>query len=182
MIRIYLSLLFLIFTTITVSFAQNVGINATGALPDPSAMLDISSNTNGLLIPRMTTTERNSISNPAIGLYIYNLTTKTFDVYNGTTWNSLGYENSSVVNVRSFSDLPAPSGNAINLDPLKTYNFVGLINIGANYIEMNGAVVKGTNPIQDGIISTTSGAILRSTDQIVFIEKLAVVPASSSTK
>src|SRR5690606_12733598 len=125
--------------TVQFSYSQNVGINATGALPDPSAMLDISSNSGGLLIPRMSTTERDNITNKATGLYIYNLTTKTFDVWNGTAWKSLGYENSSVVNVQSLGDLPTPQSGKITLKASKTYNFVGIVDISPNYIDMNGA-------------------------------------------
>jgi len=33
--------------------AQNIGINSTGATPDPSAMLDVSSTTGGVLVPRV---------------------------------------------------------------------------------------------------------------------------------
>lgn len=180
--KIYLSLLFVLQVALTSLFAQNVGINPTGALPDPSAMLDIASTSGGLLIPRMTTAQRNAIVSPAVGLYIYNLTTKTFDVYNGATWSSLGTNNSNVVNVQSLADLPAPDGNAINLDDKKTYNFVGLVNISPYYLNLNGAVVKGTNPLQDGVRSNVSGAVLRSVDQIVYLEKLIVIPGSAATK
>lgn len=175
--------LVIIFQLVSLSvFAQNVGINAIGASPDPSAMLDISSTKSGLLIPRMTTAERDAIASPANGLYIYNITTNAFNVYNGVSWASLGYENSNVVTVKSLADLPAPVSGAINLEPTKTYNFSGLVNISPYYINMNGAVIRGTNPIQDGVRSNVSGAILRSVDQIVFIEKLLVVPASGATK
>jgi len=61
----------LTFITVTFSFAQNVAINATGALPDNSAMLDVSSTTKGFLPPRMTQSQRNSISLPATGIIIY---------------------------------------------------------------------------------------------------------------
>ncbi|MGV3503540.1 MAG: hypothetical protein ACO1O1_07515 [Adhaeribacter sp.] len=161
--------------------AQNVGINATGNLPDPSAMLDVSSTTGGLLIPRMTTAQRDAIASPAVGLYIYNTTTKTFNVFNGSIWAALGYENSDVITVRSLADLPDPVGGAITLESAKTYSFSGLVNISPYYINMNGAVVKGINPIQDGVRSTVSGAVLRSVDQHVYLEKLLVVPASAST-
>jgi len=53
------------------TFAQNVGINNDGSQPDNSAMLDISSTNKGLLIPRMTETERDAIESPADGLLIY---------------------------------------------------------------------------------------------------------------
>jgi uncharacterized protein (TIGR02145 family) len=51
-------------------FAQ-MGINTDNSAPDPSAMLDVKSTTKGLLIPRMTLTERDAISNPATGLLIF---------------------------------------------------------------------------------------------------------------
>lgn len=48
---------------------QNIGIGTTQ--PDKSAVLDIQSADKGLLIPRMTLSQRNLISNPADGLMIY---------------------------------------------------------------------------------------------------------------
>lgn len=51
--------------------AQNVGINEDGSPPDPSAILDIRSTTKGLLVPRMTTAEREAIVSPANGLIVF---------------------------------------------------------------------------------------------------------------
>ncbi|MCA6364985.1 MAG: hypothetical protein IM638_18285 [Bacteroidetes bacterium] len=69
--------------------AQNVGINATGATPDASAMLDVVSTTRGLLIPRMTSAQRTAIATPATGLYVYDTTTNSFWFYNGTIWTEM---------------------------------------------------------------------------------------------
>ena len=55
-----------LFTATT--FAQ-VGINTE--TPDASAALDITSTTGGLLVPRMTETQRDAISPAATGLMIY---------------------------------------------------------------------------------------------------------------
>lgn len=68
----------------TPAFSQNVAINATGANPHASAALDVSSTNKGLLIPRMTITERNAISNPARGLIVYNLTDSCLNVFDGS--------------------------------------------------------------------------------------------------
>lgn len=68
------------------SYAQNVGINATGAPPNASAMLDISSTTSGLLIPRMTSAQRTAIATPATGLLVYDTSLNMFYYYNGTMW------------------------------------------------------------------------------------------------
>jgi len=69
--------------------AQNVGISTNGSTPDPSAMLDINSNIGGLLIPRMSTNERNNIPSPAQSLIIYNTTTECFETYVNNTWQTI---------------------------------------------------------------------------------------------
>ncbi|MCC6599783.1 MAG: hypothetical protein IT223_03820, partial [Crocinitomicaceae bacterium] len=66
--------------------SNGVSINNSGAVPDPSAILDVSSTTKGALIPRMTQTERNAISNPALGLQVFNTTTNCLNMWNGSTW------------------------------------------------------------------------------------------------
>lgn len=63
-----------------------VGVSA----PDASAIAQIDSTTQGLLAPRMTTTERNAIVAPATGLTVYNTTTNTIDYYTGSAWAQLG--------------------------------------------------------------------------------------------
>ncbi|MGZ5253176.1 MAG: hypothetical protein ACXWV4_02275 [Flavitalea sp.] len=166
------------------SSAQNIGINATGDLPNSKAMLDISSTTSGLLIPRMTTIQRDAIESPPIGLQIFNTTTNTLNIFRGIQWESVTFSNpgSNLVHVYSLADLPAPSGNVITLNPGKMYVFSGIINISPNYLNLNGAGLKGTDPAKDGVMSTVAGGVLRSTNVDVFIENLAVVPASGSTK
>ncbi len=64
--------------------AQNVGIGTTA--PHVSAALEIKDTTKGLLIPRMTTAQRDAITSPAVGLMILNLDDKCADIYNGTAW------------------------------------------------------------------------------------------------
>ncbi|NTW31027.1 MAG: hypothetical protein HGB12_00055 [Bacteroidetes bacterium] len=68
-------------------FSQGVSINTTGAAADNSAMLDVSATNQGMLIPRMTTTNRDLISSPAEGLLIYNTTTKCFEAFVNGAWN-----------------------------------------------------------------------------------------------
>lgn len=65
----------------------NVGIGNSS--PHASAALEISSTSRGLLIPRMTESERDGISSPAIGLQIYNTNTNKFNYYNGSSWVTL---------------------------------------------------------------------------------------------
>ncbi|MEO6721965.1 MAG: hypothetical protein ABIN67_16475, partial [Ferruginibacter sp.] len=86
-------------------YAQNIAINELGNLPDTSAMLDVSSATKGLLTPRLTTTQQNSIPLPANGLLIYNTTENTFKVNRGTpaapNWTTLGFGSGSTTNTLS---------------------------------------------------------------------------------
>lgn len=84
--KIYLVVTLGVTAVCTSLYSQNVAINATGAAPNASAMLDISSTTSGLLIPRMTTAQRIAIATPAAGLKVYDATTNTFWYFNGTTW------------------------------------------------------------------------------------------------
>jgi uncharacterized protein (TIGR02145 family) len=67
-------------------FCQSVGINQTGAAPNSSAILDVESTSKGFLPPRMTTEERNAISNPATGLIIFNTTTGSLNYYFSGSW------------------------------------------------------------------------------------------------
>ncbi len=70
-------------------FGQNVAINSSGAAPHKSAMLDIASTTQGVLIPRMTDEQRKNLKDPAHGLMIYNTTSKMFNFYNDKGWQRI---------------------------------------------------------------------------------------------
>jgi hypothetical protein len=88
-------------------FAQNVSINSDGSLPDNSAMLDVSSTTKGLLLPRMTTTQQNSIALPANGLSIFNTTLNTIMINTGTpaspVWSGLFSGTIDTASISNFS-------------------------------------------------------------------------------
>jgi hypothetical protein len=71
------------------SFAQNVGIGT--ATPNASAQLDVSSTTKGMLVPRMTDAEKNAITSPPQGLMIFNITTNSFQFYNGVAWLNISH-------------------------------------------------------------------------------------------
>jgi hypothetical protein len=64
--------------------AQGVGINSAGSPPDQSAILDVSSSSQGTLFPRMTAAERDAIVNPATGLFIFNLDCMALNFNAGT--------------------------------------------------------------------------------------------------
>ena len=67
--------------------AQGVGIGT--ATPNNAAMLDVQSTTKGMLIPRMTTSERIAITGVK-GLIVFDNTSSSFWFYNGSAWTELG--------------------------------------------------------------------------------------------
>lgn len=71
-----------------VAVAQpNVAINSTGAPAAASAMLDVSSTTGGMLVPRMTEAEKMAIAGPVDGLIIYQTDLGAgFWYYDGSTF------------------------------------------------------------------------------------------------
>ena len=55
-----------------------------GDIPDPSAALDIRSTEKGVLLPRLTTAERDAVSSPATGLTIFNTSSNCLEANLGT--------------------------------------------------------------------------------------------------
>ncbi len=64
-------------------FAQSVSINTDATAPHNSAMLDIKSDSKGLLMPRLTTLQRTSIPGPATGLTVFDMDTYSYWMYRG---------------------------------------------------------------------------------------------------
>jgi hypothetical protein len=72
---------------------SNVGIGTLN--PDPSALLEMQATDKGMLIPRMTSTQRSSIVSPATGLLVYQTDSlspaapATFWYFDGTIWRPI---------------------------------------------------------------------------------------------
>lgn len=94
----------------TISYAQNVGvaINANGAAPHSSSMLDINATNKGLLIPRVNLSDlsdNTTITTPATGLLVYNEAasgtapnnvTPGFYFWAGSNWSRLNNSSSNL--------------------------------------------------------------------------------------
>jgi len=68
----------------------SLGMAIGAATADTSAILDLTSTTEGFLPPRMTTVEMNAIGSPASGLMVFDRTTSQWMGYNGSSWVILG--------------------------------------------------------------------------------------------
>ncbi|MFT3681955.1 MAG: hypothetical protein QM791_16900 [Ferruginibacter sp.] len=141
------------------NFPSSGAASIGSASADASAVLDLVSTTQGLLIPRMTLTERNAIASPAAGLVIYNTTLNSYDVYNGTYWNSIGKGPGSVVNnVFGNNSLTSITTGKLNVaigDSTLSANTTGNENmaIGVNALKSNVAgsrnVAIGSNVLRN---------------------------------
>ena len=83
-------ILFILFFSSSILLQAQVGVGTSS--PDGSAALDVSSTSQGLLPPRMTALQRNSISNPAAGLVLWCTdcgSNGELQVYNGTEFTNV---------------------------------------------------------------------------------------------
>lgn len=94
---------------------NGVSISSGSSVADPTAMLDVQSTTKGILIPRLTTVERDAIVNPATSLIIYNSTDLSFQYFDGSNWKVIGDQESSIENMAS-SDLTFTENRSHNLN------------------------------------------------------------------
>lgn len=118
--NLYLFLLLIPFAAV----AQGVTIGSNNP-PDPSAVLDLQSTQQGLLLPRLTSVQRNAIVNPVAGLMIYNTDLNCYEGYfPNSGWKSLecdcnSYPNASFVSpstsVNVATPFQAPAGGGTYL-------------------------------------------------------------------
>jgi len=123
----------------------STGIGATSTI-NASAILQVTSTTQGILPPRMTTTQRDAISSPATGLQVYNTTTNTNDFYNGTAWAS-GASGTYVTSVTGTSPIVSSGGTtpAISI-PVATTSVSGYLS-STDWTTFNNKQAALTNPV-----------------------------------
>ncbi|HKR07312.1 MAG TPA: hypothetical protein VJY62_21940, partial [Bacteroidia bacterium] len=114
------------------AFSQNgVGINPTGAAADPSAMLDVSSTTKGILVPRMTAAQRAALVLPATGLMVFQTDGSTGYYFNTGTPVTPGW---ILVNDAAAlsGTVPVASGGTGAVNPNNARGNLGAAASGAN--------------------------------------------------
>jgi hypothetical protein len=113
--------IFTFFTYIGVH-AQSVRISDTQGSPHPSAGLDLQFQNKGLLLPRLTTTQRNTIPTPTPGLQIYNTTTQCVETFFPSGWQPVACNCSSFPNP-SFTLLGGSTSAPVTFSPSSQGSF-----------------------------------------------------------
>ncbi len=85
------------FLSIAAGFAQGVSVNDNGLTADPNAMLDVSSHSKGVLVPRLRTNERISIISPSEGLLVYDIDSHSFWFAFGGIWKEILHSGTPIV-------------------------------------------------------------------------------------
>ncbi|MEN9304575.1 MAG: hypothetical protein RL264_3004, partial [Bacteroidota bacterium] len=154
---------------------KNVGIN--NLTPDNSAILDISSTEKGLLIPRMTSTQRNAISLPQNGLMIFNTTSNAMEINTGTTtspiWSSVSTATSSTNLYTSDGTL---SANRVVTQGANTLSFTSTATNGFSVDGATFSVDAANNRVGVGTSSPVANAALdvTSTNSGLLIPRLSL--------
>jgi hypothetical protein len=137
------------FSSLYFATAQ-VAINTTSATPDTSAMLDVSSTTKGMLVPRMTAIQRTTITTPATGLLVYDTTLGQFYYYNGSTWSAILITESDP-KIGSLTNNYMPRWNGSTLTNSAIYDNTGTrISIGTTTISPESRLALGAYSATEG--------------------------------
>lgn len=152
----------------------NAQIGIGTITPNASSVLDITSTTQGMLTPRMTTIQRNAIATPADGLIVYDTDLKSFYFYSAGTssWIAINSGGSPRLNFKRLragdnlavvlaAELAAGGGSKYLLNTNTLYEINGTVTF--NFpIDLNNAYVQGLDANED-VITRTSGNIFEGT-------------------
>jgi hypothetical protein len=116
------------------TIAQSVGISNGVITPDTSSILEIRSTSKGVLIPRLTTAQRNAIATPATGLMIFNTTTNAFNYYNSSSWIELAASTAMVNSITGTTNRVSIGGTSTN----------PTVDIASNYAGQTSITTLGT--------------------------------------
>jgi len=140
----------------------------TGVNMLQSAIIQFDSTTKGMIVPRMTTTQKNAIASPATSLLVFDTTLNKYTFYNGSIWTVLALN----------TDIPwTQTGNNIrnnNIEnveiQLNTGYFCNFLNSGGTvkaYVDHNGQFLSTSaviSPLYKGgpggipyLLTTTTG-------------------------
>ena len=159
--------MFLVFLFLLFGFIANAQVGIGTITPNSSSILDLTSTTQGLLTPRMTTAQRTAITTPADGLIVYDTDLKVFYYYSAdsTSWMPLSSGVQGRINFKRIKstdnlatiladELAAGGGSKYLLNSSTLYEING--NVTFNFpIDLNNAYLQGVDSNQDVIIRSS---------------------------
>ena len=139
----------------SVQVKSQTGIGTTA--PNVSAKLEIASTDKGLLIPRMTSTQRGNIASPANGLLIYQTDGVVGFYVNTGTAASPAWTRINMDWVRTGNDIAYTAGNVSTTGTLTggSSNTSSISGFGANINSQSGTTYT--------ILATDNGKVIQST-------------------
>jgi hypothetical protein len=168
----------LICSILVTGFAQ-VGIGTIS--PNTSSVLDLTSTTKAFLPPRMTSTQRDQITNPVAGMTIFNTTTTCLEIYRGTGWYNVCTGGTSTP-APTITAIPATDtiGSIITItgtgfsNPV-TVNFPGASNTTATYVNATTltVVVPGGATLGSGSVTVTAGGQTSAASTVTIVASAA---------
>jgi hypothetical protein len=156
----------LFFMIMTTNMFAQVGIGTT--TPNASSILDLTSSTQGMLTPRMSTVQRMAIVSPADGLMVYDTDLKSFFHFDTSisTWDKINtdanYGRIKFKRIKSTDVLAivlaaekAAGSNAKYLLDVNTYYEINGAIILDLPIDLNNAYVSGQDANEDKLVRTS---------------------------
>lgn len=128
------------------------------ASPNGSSLLDVTSTTKGVLIPRMTKAQRDGIVSPATGLLVYQTNnTPGFYYYSGSAWTAVSSKDAS-------KDLSNLTTTAINTSLFP--NATSMLDLGSSSLRWKDAYINNIRFSDGTTLSTASGGGAESDPQV----------------
>lgn len=151
--------------------AQTLQVGNTSTAVNASAALEVNSTSKGLLIPRMSTTDRTGITTPATGLQVYDTTTNSNWYYNGTAWVQSATGTAKFVdgttpadavftggNVGIGTTTPTSKFNVVSSNVVSNYDFPVTIQNTNTSATLTRVLILGTGQADIGIKSSNSSS------------------------
>ena len=110
-------LILFVFLMCLINSQSNAQLGIGTNSPNASAMLDVTATNKGLLLPRMTNSQKNAISNPATGLIVFCTdcgSAGLMNIYNGSDWVRLdgNISNTPSITTTAASSIAATSATS----------------------------------------------------------------------
>jgi hypothetical protein len=169
------------------AFSVNAQIGIGTVTPNASSILDVTSITQGMLTPRMTTAQRTAITSPANGLIVYDTDLNAFEYYDagGVVWRKIYGDAQGRINYKLIkstdvlatvlaAELAAGGGTKYLLNTNTLYEINGTVTVDRS-IELNNAYIIGTDSGEDKLIRTTGDLFIGTTGGSLRVVTLAAL-------